>query len=43
MKSDMTDDEFYYYVHQLDKNRRSGAKIRKRKLIYGERLHPPVK
>jgi hypothetical protein len=41
MKSDMTDDEFYYYVHQLDKNKRTGAKIRKKKLVYWERLHPP--
>ncbi len=41
MKSDMTDKEFRYYVHQLDRCFRTGAKIRKRKLIYWERLRPP--
>jgi hypothetical protein len=42
MKSDMTDKEFKYYVHQLDKCFRTGAKIRARKLVYWQRLHPPA-
>lgn len=42
MKSDTTDKEFRYNVHQLDKCFRTGAKFRKRKLIYWQRLHPPV-
>jgi hypothetical protein len=42
MKSDMTDKEFRYYVHQLDRCFQTGARIRKRRLIYWERLRPTM-
>ena len=42
MKSDMTDKEFRYFVHQLDKCFQTGAKFRKRKLTHWARLHPHV-
>jgi hypothetical protein len=41
MKSDLTENEFWYYVEQLDRFRRTGKPIRKRKPQFWTRLHPP--
>ena len=41
MKSDLTDKEFKFNVHQLDKCFTTGAKFIKRKLSHWERLRPP--
>ena len=42
MKSDLSWKEFRYYFRQLEKNDRTHAKIRKKKLAYWARFHPPV-
>ena len=43
MKSDMTDKEFKFNVHQLDRCFTTGAKFRKRKLVHWQRLRPLTK
>ncbi|MBF0570490.1 MAG: hypothetical protein HQL12_01330 [Candidatus Omnitrophica bacterium] len=40
MKSDLSEDEFWYYIKQLDNYKRKHTGIRKRKLVYWYRLHP---
>ncbi len=40
MKSDLSKVEFVYYVKEFSRHFLTGAKIRKRKLVYWERLRP---
>ena len=40
MKSDLSENEFWYYIKQLDNYKRKHTRIRKRKLVYWYRLHP---
>ena len=40
MKSDLTEEEFWYYVKQLADFKEKGAKVRKRKMAYWYRLVP---
>jgi len=40
MKTDLSEEEFWYYVLQLDNYKKNGAKVRKKKLNYWYRLHP---
>jgi hypothetical protein len=40
MKTDLTEEEFWYYIFQLDNFKKKGAKIRKKKLAHWYRLHP---
>ena len=40
MKSDLSEEEFWYYIQQLADYREKGKKVRKRKLAYWWRLFP---
>jgi hypothetical protein len=42
MKTDLTEEEFWYYIFQLDNYKKKGTKVRKKKLAHWYRLHPPV-
>ncbi len=42
MKTDLTEEEFWYYVNQLDNYKKKHTKVKKRKLDYWYRLHPPA-
>ena len=40
MKTDLTEEEFWYYIFQLDNYRKKGTKVRKKKLAHWYRLQP---
>jgi hypothetical protein len=40
MKTDLTEEEFWYYIFQLDNYKKNGTKVRKKKLNHWYRLHP---
>ena len=41
MKTDLTEDEFWYYILQLDNYKQRHTKVRKKKLSRWYRLYPP--
>jgi len=42
MKSDLTEEEFWYYIKQLNNYRVKHTKVKKKKLVYWDRLVRPV-